>query len=66
MVKRVTERRHGTYIHAARDVHVGHALTIRRGLFGLSLFCNDCQESAIEAGGNGCWRGVYELPDCRS
>ena len=63
-ILRTTERRHGTYIHAAFAVHTGHSLTIRPGLGGLTLFCNECERAIIEAGSNGRWRGEYESPRC--
>jgi hypothetical protein len=63
-VRRTTERRHGTYIHAALALHQGHTLTVRSGLQDLMLFCTDCQRSVIEAGGNGRWRGEYESAQC--
>jgi hypothetical protein len=63
-VRLTTERRHGTYINAAFDLHVGHSLTIERGLADLTLYCNDCRRSVIEAGDKGRWRGEYAMPIC--
>jgi hypothetical protein len=63
-VRRTTERRHGTYIHAALGLHQGHTLTVSSGLQDLTLFCADCQRAVIEAGGYGRWRGEYESAEC--
>ena len=60
MVRSSTSRRHGTYIFAALDLHVGHTLTIRKGLGGAALFCQSCERDAIVADGAGYWTGEYE------
>jgi hypothetical protein len=65
-VRLTTERRHGTYIYGAFDLHRGHTLTINTGIGSLNLFCQDCGRNVIEAGGNGHWRGEYEIERCRS
>jgi hypothetical protein len=65
-VLRYTERRHGTYIHAALELHTGHALTVNQGIAGVTLFCNDCHRNVIEAGAAGRWRGEYSMPHCRA
>jgi hypothetical protein len=64
-VLHTTERRHGTYIHAALALRRGHSLTIGSGMCDLPLFCSDCERSVIEADGNGRWRGEYQTPQCR-
>ena len=60
-----TERRHGTYISASLELHVGHSLTVHPGPGEVNLFCSDCQRVVISAGGNGRWRGEYKMPECR-
>jgi hypothetical protein len=62
-MRRTTNRRHGTYITAAFELHQGHTLTIKQGLNSLKLFCTDCDRNVIEAAG-GRWNGEYESAVC--
>jgi hypothetical protein len=62
-VRNTTNRRHGTYITAAFEMHKGHTLTIKQGLASVNLFCIDCDRNVIEAAG-GRWTGEYESAAC--
>ncbi len=63
-VRLTSERRQGTYIHAALELHVSHALTVRPGVSGITLHCITCDRAVIEAGSNGRWRGEYQIAAC--
>jgi len=65
-VLRYTERRHGSAIHSALELHVGHSLTVQPGPLEVNLFCADCKRTVITAGSQGRWRGEYEIAKCRT
>jgi hypothetical protein len=60
MTRRITERRHGTYIYEALKLHNGHRAVIEPTLSGMALQCMDCERQVLEAGLNRRWRGEYE------